>query len=303
MFNQWWEWIQTWPYSDASLLAAMIYVAYIFGYWIPNFFLFLVYHFDLFPEYKIQGSKWPPRDLVIDCLKHNVFEHTFLHPIIGYLFFGWYYGTFITDGPNLVRIPLPGLLTCIFQLVFMFLCADFSFYWLHRSFHTKYLYIFHKQHHTFKQTVGIASNYASRLEDVVVNLPSTFFALFFMRPHPFLLALFIAIRMEESCEEHSGYRIVISPWYWLRSPEHHDFHHSHNVGAYGTLPFWDYIMGTDKAYNVWKEQQQQKNRLRVTPTTTTTTGSTTTATTTTTVTTATTATTATTTTDEQQTVS
>ncbi len=33
----------------------------------------------------------------------------------------------------------------------------------------------------------------------------------------------------------------------------HDFHHSHNIGNFGSFfVFWDWMMGTDQAFNQWK---------------------------------------------------
>jgi len=73
--------------------------------------------------------------------------------------------------------------------------------------------------------------------------------------HPMVLAVYFALRMEESVEEHSGYDVYYSPWRLIRNNDHHDFHHSHNVGSYGTFPFWDWFCGTDKAYREWKQKQ------------------------------------------------
>ena len=39
--------------------------------------------------------------------------------------------------------------------------------------------------------------------------------------------------------------------------DRHAFHHSHNVGNFGMLSFWDTVMGTDKKYREWKAEQQQ----------------------------------------------
>ncbi len=46
---------------------------------------------------------------------------------------------------------------------------------------------------------------------------------------------------------HSGYDLL-TPWRLLRSTRPHEYHHSHNKGAYGIFPFWDRLMGTDEAY-------------------------------------------------------
>ena len=47
----------------------------------------------------------------------------------------------------------------------MFLIVDFMFYWVHRSLHWSGVYKYiHKQHHMFKQSVGIAAEYAHPVE-------------------------------------------------------------------------------------------------------------------------------------------
>jgi len=73
--------------------------------------------------------------------------------------------------------------------------------------------------------------------------------------------LFLAIRLWETIDAHSGYNFPFSPWCWFPSiqggAERHDFHHSHNVGSFGMLNIWDPLMGTDKAFRRWKAKQYQ----------------------------------------------
>lgn len=56
----------------------------------------------------------------------------------------------------------------------MLLAMEVMFYCLHRLFHAPTLYRWvHKRHHEYTTPVGISSEYASPVEDMVVNLPST----------------------------------------------------------------------------------------------------------------------------------
>ena len=58
----------------------------------------------------------------------------------------------------------------------------------------------------------------------------------------------------QSLDAHSGFDLPfpLSPWSAIKSMDcapAHDFHHSHNVGNYGGyFIFWDWAMGTDRAY-------------------------------------------------------
>ena len=57
--------------------------------------------------------------------------------------------------------PLPSLFSIIFQIILFMTVADTIFYWTHRLLHHRALYKhIHKQHHQFKNTIGIAAEYA-----------------------------------------------------------------------------------------------------------------------------------------------
>ena len=43
------------------------------------------------------------------------------------------------------------------------------FYFAHRLFHSKALYRFHKQHHMYRGTVGVAAEHAHPLEQILAN--------------------------------------------------------------------------------------------------------------------------------------
>jgi sterol desaturase/sphingolipid hydroxylase (fatty acid hydroxylase superfamily) len=58
------------------------------------------------------------------------------------------------------------------------------------------------------------------------------------------LNLFLALRIWETVDAHSGYRIPFSPWTYLSGAVNHDLHHSANLGNYGLFGFWDWICGT-----------------------------------------------------------
>lgn len=139
---------------------------------------------------------------------------------------------------------LPGPLQTVGTVLFDVLCTEVGFYYIHRMFHSKLLYLmFHKQHHQFTAPVGLASTYCTLTEHLFSNLlPNTIGVM--LIPHHWSQVVFTLILLEFStiCT-HSGYNIP-----WLPSNLQHDFHHfafDENFGPTGVL---DAFHGTNKKY-------------------------------------------------------
>jgi hypothetical protein len=114
---------------------------------------------------------------------------------------------------------------------------------------------------------------ASPVCDVFVNSLPTLLGSLIWRPHPVVFFIFVTLRIEEAVEgfmfwffllfnifflfivEHCGFELPFSVWSLLRDNGHHDFHHSHNIGCYGTFGFWDSILGTDSHYREFQKKQ------------------------------------------------
>jgi len=231
-------------------------VTYTITWWLPNGVLYIIVKYDLFSNYKINPAP-VNKDLVRAALIDNVISHNILHPLINIALYKYLWQGVEKE----YFIQLPSVQTFFFHMAVGWFWADGSFYFTHRFLHWGKIYGFiHKQHHEFKKTVGVASTYAHIVEGLISNFGSTFLWVFYFRPHAFTLILFLALRYEETVEEHSGYMIPISPWCLLRDNSHHDFHHSHNIGAYGTFPFWDWMLGTDKNYYGWMDEYMARFR-------------------------------------------
>ena len=113
----------------------------------------------------------------------------------------------------------------------------------------------------FNTPVGVASEWAHPVEDTVSNLIPTLLGCTLMGSHAVVYWLWIAFRIAKTCDAHSGYRFEWSPFALLPgslTAEQHDFHHSHNVGSYGSMTnFWDWLCGTNKEFYEYKASQQQ----------------------------------------------
>jgi sterol desaturase/sphingolipid hydroxylase (fatty acid hydroxylase superfamily) len=77
----------------------------------------------------------------------------------------------------------------------------------------------------------------------------------FFAADAFTLWLWLVLRMMETIDAHSGYRFPFSPFSYKSVSERHDFHHSNNRGNFGVTAFWDWLTGTDKAYNEWHRRK------------------------------------------------
>eukprot|EP00732_Lithocolla_globosa_P003913 Lithocolla_globosa_v1_NODE_3345_length_1694_cov_7.418548.p1 type:complete len:348 gc:universal NODE_3345_length_1694_cov_7.418548:1627-584(-) len=127
---------------------------------------------------------------------------------------------------------------------------DFGFYATHRTMHeVPFLYKhIHKQHHEYVGTVGFAAEYSHPLEGIMSNILPTIGFPFLMKIHPLAFFVWLAWRLEETYEGHSGYcflETTAGQWGLLNGfkSAFHDYHHTRNKGNFGA-PFVDMLLQT-----------------------------------------------------------
>jgi sterol desaturase/sphingolipid hydroxylase (fatty acid hydroxylase superfamily) len=73
----------------------------------------------------------------------------------------------------------------------------------------------------------------------------------------------VVVRILETIDGHCGYDFPWSPFRFLPftgSSRHHDFHHSHNMGNYGSFfVVWDHLFGTDMEYMKYLNKTETKS--------------------------------------------
>lgn len=202
----------------------------------------------------------PPSDLVLACIQNRAFVHFIVQPIG--LYFA--YPFFEYCGVHL-RGPIPSWQTFVRDFTVSNILNDFMFYWAHRILHHKLLYKrFHKQHHMFNVSIGLASEYAHPVEDIFANLIPTLAGCLLLGSHASIVWSWLTLRMVQTIDTHSGYSFEWSPFnliHWYSGSRRHDFHHSHNQGCYGAGRLWDSLMGTDKEYLEYEEKQKKSKAL------------------------------------------
>jgi 4-alpha-methyl-delta7-sterol-4alpha-methyl oxidase len=243
-FDQSWDsFLKSTGLSDKAIFIIGTWSVHIITFWAYNLFLWICYKYDLFPEQKIEKGVFPEKELVNENMWLLAKNHFLVQPIA--LLFA--YSVFASFGLK-VYSPLPSWQIVLRDFIVAIAINDTLFYWAHRLLHHKSIYKYiHKQHHRYKHSIGIASEFAHPFEDIVANILPTLLGCLLMGSHLYTLMLWLFIRLLETLDAHSGYSWKWSPFHFLPfqgGSERHYFHHSHNVGCYGSFTiFWDWITG------------------------------------------------------------
>lgn len=116
---------------------------------------------------------------------------------------------------------IPSLQRLILDFLVSEICWEISFYYIHRLFHTKYLYKnFHKKHHEWSAPYAMMSHYVHPIDYLTASLIPPFVGVAVMGSHLFTIYAFTAYGVVESCLHHCGFRLPMIP-----VVEYHDYHH------------------------------------------------------------------------------
>jgi sterol desaturase/sphingolipid hydroxylase (fatty acid hydroxylase superfamily) len=151
--------------------------------------------------------------------------------------------------------PSMGAFIC--QVVLMLIIGDFSLYWGHRIQHmNEFLWkSCHWYHHQLDTPTPISTVYINKTDATLQGGLPLLIASFFIRPHPYVVYAFMAIRLADNAVNHCGMDSVLINTLFLKclpfrgSVGHHDSHHKYsnytknakNFGEY--FDIWDKIFG------------------------------------------------------------
>jgi 4-alpha-methyl-delta7-sterol-4alpha-methyl oxidase len=144
--------------------------------------------------------------------------------------------------------PLPPWYEVVWQLLLFVYLDDFLYYWMHRAFHSPWLYRhIHGLHHRISTPWAITGHYMHPLE-FIATAGLMLVGPLLLGSHVVTLYLWIILRQWEAAEGHCGYDFPWSPGKLIpgsHGAAHHDFHHSRFVGNYaGFLPLHDKLFHT-----------------------------------------------------------
>ena len=164
---------------------------------------------------------------------------------------------------------LPTTMTLMGTVFFCMICEDTAFYFIHRIMHHSSIYKYvHKMHHEYSTTTSIAAEYSHPLEYAFgVILPSAVGpAILGPQMHTFTVFAWVLLRTSEGLDGHCGYDFSWSPFRLLPfsgSSFYHDFHHTHNVGNYGSFfCLWDTVLGTNRDFQKYNEDRANYEKLK-----------------------------------------
>jgi methylsterol monooxygenase len=230
-----------------------------FGRSLPWIIIGLIPWFD---KYKIQGQKIPTAAEQWNCAKLVLLSHFtvelpqiwLFHPMAKYFGMG-------------TGVPFPAWTTMAMQIAIFFVLEDTWHYWMHRAMHWGPLYRnVHKIHHQYQAPFGMAAEYASPIEVMVLGAGTVIVPIIWTMVtgdlHILTMYIWIVLRLFQAIDAHSGYEF---PWslhhflpFWAGA-EHHDVHHERFIGNYSSsFRWWDYVMDTESGPEAAKKRQERK---------------------------------------------
>lgn len=164
-------------------------------------------------------------------------------------------------------VPFPSILTIAYQIAIFFVLEDTWHYWSHRALHWGPLYKnIHKLHHQFSAPFGLAAEYASPIEVLVLGLGTVGTPILWCaitgNLHILTMYLWIVLRLFQAIDAHSGYEF---PWslhhilpFWAGA-DHHDTHHERFIGNYSSsFRWWDHLLDTESGPEAAKKRRERR---------------------------------------------
>lgn len=235
-------------WSDAAVFALVTSLSHSIPYVVTHSFFALCDKFGWFKRHRLprKQAQLPSKQLIVRTLIQAAVGQL-TTPVIAYLMY-----KHVLRSPTSQNAPMPSLTKTWAHFAGATMVNEIGFYTVHRILHEfPWLYKnIHKQHHQYIGTISIAAEYAALPEEIfAATLPTIGYMMWARVPFP-IFAVWLINRLIETYESHSGYCFRDTwpaRWFGLLNAERaefHDYHHTANVGNFGTNIFLDYLLGT-----------------------------------------------------------
>lgn len=141
-------------------------------------------------QYKLARKPYmkATKSLLVSTLLEAALSQLVINPAVLY----YLYPYLQRLGMHPLDAQLPSVQNIFFTFCLAYLVNCFGFYWAHRTFHAKALYAyFHKQHHEFSGSIGIAAEHAHPVEQVFANMLPTLGGVVFRGTHPLIFCVWL----------------------------------------------------------------------------------------------------------------
>jgi len=237
--------------TDAIIFSIFMSLVHTVTYVCVNGFFAMCDIFGYLQQYKLARKPYmiPKRSIVLKCLAEATFGQLIINPVATYYMFSAMQSLGMLD----LDAPLPDWRSMFTTFCVAHVFNGVGFYFAHRLFHAKALYAtFHKQHHEFAGTIGIAAEYANPVEQVLANMLPTLGGVVLFPTHPLCVGTWLFLRLQQTFEAHSGYCFkdtLLDSFGMTHALEaiHHDYHHTVNTGNFGT-DYMDWLCGTQDGF-------------------------------------------------------
>ncbi len=225
---------------------------------------YIIDRIPYFRKWKLQPDKIPSDKEQWECFKNVLKSHFFLEavPI-------WGFHPICQNLGIEVGVPFPPLMVMLKQIALFFVLEDFWHYTFHRLFHYGFFYKYiHKVHHRYAAPFGFTAEYAHPIEVMSLGFGTVGFPIIYAATignlHLITVCTWVALRLFQAVDSHSGYDFPISLHHFLpfwAGAQHHDLHHKYFIGNYASsFRFWDYILDTESGPIAKKDREQRKRR-------------------------------------------
>ncbi|ODV88622.1 hypothetical protein CANCADRAFT_125727 [Tortispora caseinolytica NRRL Y-17796] len=229
-----------------GLMIFCVHEIFYFGRCLPWMLIDVIPYFR---RWKIQDQKIPSQREQWACLATVLLTH-FTVELPQIWSFDWICGMFGLSA----SLEFPSFITICYQVAMFFIIEDAWHYWNHRALHWGPLYRWiHKMHHKYSAPFGLAAEYASPIEVMILGLgtigPPIVWCYITKNLHLITVYVWVILRLFQAVDAHSGYEF---PWslhhflpFWAGA-EHHDEHHQFFIGNYASsFRWWDYVLDTN----------------------------------------------------------
>jgi len=241
--EEWWLYAHQ-NLGDLNLIVAF-YIVMNVCYALGGITFWMIDKSRILHKYKVQEDRYPTTLDYWQCLLNLVQNYVL---IIFPLIFVMYPMLALVDGFQMT-LPLPSIITWIWQMFFCIIMEDVGQYWFHKWLHTPYLYKkIHKLHHKYSAPFGLAAAYAHPLEVLILAIP-TFLGPVILQCHIFVFFSFVLFRQLDAVGTHCGYDLphLFDPLPYYGGTKMHDFHHKNFIWNYSSrFDFMDRWFGTYK---------------------------------------------------------